>query len=382
LLKQAEATAPRLAESRAGIRQARGLAEQAAVLPNPTVGVTVENFGGDARFAAIAPVQTTLSVQQPLQLSGQRAARTAAGRAGVDAARAQDQQARAQFAYDLAAAYIDAEADDTRLKLSEDTLAMAREDARAADALVRAGKEADVRALQAKAAVESARAAVAAAQAEREAAFAKLTALTGNPRPLTSISDSLLAHGDVLEPARAIDPLATPAYVAARAATEAAARRVRVEQLRAAPDLTASLGVRQLSGVSGGALVAGLSAPLPLFDRNRGATAAAGADLAAAEARAEAARLDAEADARAGQARLRATETRLAAAKGNEAAAAEVYRLSRIGYEGGKLSLLELQTARRTLTEARAQTLDTRIERLTAEASLARLQGAVPFGDQ
>jgi cobalt-zinc-cadmium efflux system outer membrane protein len=382
LLKQAEATAPRLAQSRAEVRQAAGLAEQAATLPNPTLGLTVENMTTSAAFAAIAPVQTTLSVAQPLELGGKRAARKAAGVAGLDFARAQAAQTRAEFAHDLAMAYLVAEADEARLQLADDTLAMAREDARAADALVRAGKEANVRSVQARAGVEAARAAIAAAQAERETAFAKLTALAGFPRPLTSIPNGLLAHGDRLEPARSIDPLAAPAYLAARAAREAAARRVRLEQARGVPDLSASIGVRQLSGVGGGAVTAGLSAPLPLFDRNRGNVSAAGAELAAADAKADAARLDAEAEARVGQARLHATESRLTAAKDNESAAAEAYRLTRVGYEGGKASLLELQIVRRALADARVQTLDTRIERLTAEAALARLQGAAPFGDK
>jgi cobalt-zinc-cadmium efflux system outer membrane protein len=184
------------------------------------------------------------------------------------------------------------------------------------------------------------------------------------------------------EDTRAVDPLAAPAYRAASAERDAAARKVRLEQVRSSPDLSASLGVRQLQGVSGGALVAGLSMPLPLFDRNRGATDAARGALAAAEARLEAARFQAEADARVEQSRLQASEDRLKAAKGNEDAAAEAYRLTRLGYEGGKAGLIELQAARRALTDARSQALDTRIERLLAEASLARLQGAVPFGDK
>lgn len=382
LLRQAEAAAPRLAESRAGVRQAEGQARQAAALPNPTVGVTVENLGAGAPFAAIAPRQTTVQVQQPLELGGQRAARTAAGDAGLGLARAREQQVHADFAYDLAAAYVQAEADGVRLGLADEALSMAVDDARAVEALVQAGKEANVRALQARAAVEAARAGRVEAQTARDAALAKLTALAGSPAPFTALSGGLLAHGEVLEPARAVDPLSAPGYLAARAERDLAARRVRVEQVRAAPEVSAMVGVRQLQGATGGAVVAGLSMPLPLFDRNRGAVAAARGELAAADARLDAARLQAEAEARVGQARLQASEGRLSAAKDNEAAAAEAYRLTRLGYEGGKAGLLELQASRRALTEARAQTLDTRMERLLAEASLARLQGAVPFGDQ
>jgi cobalt-zinc-cadmium efflux system outer membrane protein len=106
LLKQAEATAPRLAQSRAEVRQAAGLAQQASALPNPTLDVTVENFGGGAAFNAISPTQTTVSVSQPLELGGKRSARTEAGRAGLDAARALAAQAKAEYAFDLAQAYI------------------------------------------------------------------------------------------------------------------------------------------------------------------------------------------------------------------------------------------------------------------------------------
>jgi cobalt-zinc-cadmium efflux system outer membrane protein len=69
------------------------------------------------------------------------------------------------------------------------------------------------------------------------------------------------------------------------------------------------------------------------------------------------------------------------AARDGEAAAAEAYRLARIGYEGGKLPLLELLSARRALSEARAQSINALLERLRAEVELARLKGVAPFGE-
>ena len=93
------------------------------------------------------------------------------------------------------------------------------------------------------------------------------------------------------------------------------------------------------------------------------------------------ARFDAEAGARSGLARATAAFSRIAAARDAERTAEEAYRLSRIGYEGGKLSLLEVLNARRALTEARTSAVDARLERLSAEAALARLAGTTPFGD-
>jgi cobalt-zinc-cadmium efflux system outer membrane protein len=70
------------------------------------------------------------------------------------------------------------------------------------------------------------------------------------------------------------------------------------------------------------------------------------------------------------------------AAREGERTAEEAYRLTRLGYEGGKLALVELLAARRALADAKTQTLDAALERLSAQAALARLQGRAPFGDQ
>ena len=66
--------------------------------------------------------------------------------------------------------------------------------------------------------------------------------------------------------------------------------------------------------------------------------------------------------------------------RAGEAAAAEAYRLARIGYEAGRLPLLELTAARRALAAARLQTLEARLARVRALAEAARLAGKTPFG--
>ena len=142
------------------------------------------------------------------------------------------------------------------------------------------------------------------------------------------------------------------------------------------------MGLRRYGLEDATALVAGVSAPFPLFDRNRGNQAAANAEVQAAEARLAAARLDAEADFRAGRSQAVAAQGRADAAARGEEAAAEAYRLTRIGYESGKSSLLELTAARRAVTDTRIRTLDAQLARVRAEAALAQLQGRAPFGDR
>jgi cobalt-zinc-cadmium efflux system outer membrane protein len=76
-----------------------------------------------------------------------------------------------------------------------------------------------------------------------------------------------------------------------------------------------------------------------------------------------------------------AAEARVAASAQAETAADESYRLARVGYDAGRTPLIELLTARRNLTTAQALTLEARLARITAEATIARLFGRIPFGD-
>lgn len=381
LLAQAQANAPRLAEAAASVRQAEGLARQAAARPNPTAGVNIENFSGGGAYSGTNNAETTFSLSQPLEVGGKRDARIAAGRAALDAARARQTQSKADFAFALADAYALAEAAERRVALAEEAVTLSDETLRASRALVDAGKEAELRTLQAQAAMTAARAGLDAARAERTGAFARLTALAGSPVPFTSLTGSLLTGPIQAAPQGEVDALATPAVVAAQAEREAAARRVRIEKTRAVPDVTVSAGVRRFSGDDSTALVAGVSIPIPVFDQNRGNITAAQGELQAAEARLAAARFDAEADIRTARFQLEAAQTRASAAGEGETSAAEAFRLTRIAYESGKAPLVELITARRSLAEARAQTIEAQLARLRAEADLARLQGR-PFGDR
>lgn len=381
LLTQAQTNAPRLAEAAAGVRQAEGLARQAGARPNPTVGMEIENFSGSGIYSGANNADTTLSLSQPLEVGGKRGARVAAGRAALDAARARLVQSKADFAFSLADAYALAEAAERRVTLAEEAVTLSDETLRASRALVDAGKEAELRTLQAQAALTGARASLEEARAERTGAFSRLTALVGSTTPYTSLSDSLLTSPKLTSLPDDIDALSTPAVQAAEADREAAARRVRIERTRAVPDVTVSAGVRRFSGDDSTALIAGVSLPIPVFDQNRGNITAAQGELQAAEARLNAARFDAEADIRTARFQLGAAQSRADAAGQGETSAAEAFRLTRIAYESGKAPLVELINARRSLAEARDQTIQAQLARVRAEADLARLQGRL-FGDR
>lgn len=370
------AQAPRRAESQAQIAAAQGRLDQAGAWRNPELSLDVENFAGKGPMEGLDSAETTLSLSQTLELGGKRGARIDGARRDVDLARARDAQARADYAAALAVGYAEAEAAQLRADQARELLEAAQSDARAADLLVEAGKEARLRGLQAQADAQSAQAGLDQALAARDAAFGRLSAQAGSGDTYDSLTSSLLSADAAID----AEPVDTPAVLSAQADRDSAAAKVRVEQLQSRPDLTVSAGVRRFAGDGSTAMVAGAALPLPPFDRNRGNTAAARAELAAAEARLAQARLDAVADLAAARSHARSASAQASAAAAGEAAAAEAYRLARIGYEAGRLPLLELTAARRALAAARLQTLEARLARVRALAEAARLAGKTPFG--
>ena len=380
LLKQAE-QAPRVQELDADIDRAKGLSEQARARPNPSVSVYGENFGGSAPYAGFGQTQTTLQYNQPFELGGKRSARIAAGDAGVNAARARGLQGRVAFAHELALAYAAVELADRRIAIAEDEVEEGEADLKLARALVDAGKEARLRSLQAETELNAARAVLEGTRATRSAALARLSALAGVDTPFTGVSESLLdppQSRGVYGPA---DPLRTTGYLTALAERDAAKLRANAERKRTIPDITGQFGVRRLEGDRATALVAGVSLPLRLFDRNKGNNAAADAEVRIAEARAAAARLEATANFRAALALAEAAEARVTAADRTMATAEETYRLARIAYEAGKSPLSELLVARHGLGAARGVVADAAAARFDARAQLASLNGMAITGD-
>lgn len=377
LLAQA-AGAPTPTASAAELEAARARRVQAGAWINPELDVTVENFGGPGPTRGGEQTQATFSIGQTVELGGKRQARIAAAGSDLTAAEAKSLLSRADYAARLAVSYAEAEAAGRRVALAGDALDAAETDARSAKILVESGKEAPLRDLQASADADRARAEVAAARSSETIAFARLTALAGAPRPYDRIAVSLLDRS----PQNTGAPSSSPASVAAATAErEAAAARLRSARAAAFPDVKFSLGVRRYDETNRSAFVAGASLPLPLFDRNRGGVAEAQAELRGSEARLRQAQLDTEADRRVAEAQAESARIQLAAAQSTDQAAAEAYRLARIGYEAGRLPLLELTAARRALAEARGRTLDAKLDQVKAEAEFARLAGRIPFGE-
>lgn len=380
LLSQALDAAPVLAEQQASVQAARADAAQAHAWPNPRVDALVENLGAPPS-GGVSQRQNTYSITQPIELWGQRGARIEAGERRAAAARARSGQTRVAFAAELAIAYATAEAAHARTVLATEDLSRANDDLRAAQALVQAGKEADLRVAQARASVAAARANAQLATADETQALESLSALAGVDDPYSGVAASLLADEGAAERNRPQQE-DSPAVVAARAERDALGAQVDVEQKKWLPEIGVTAGVRRYGWSDSSGYVVGVTATIPIFDRNAYGVEAARQRVAAADARLETARLESVAARRSAQAQVAAAEQRLAAAGEGEQAAAEAYRLGRIGYDAGRTSLVELLATRRSWLDARTLTIDARLARVRALATLAQASGCLAFSGE
>lgn len=379
LLARAQGAAPQLLGQAAEGRAARADATQARVWTNPTFDATVENLSAPLA-GGVSQRQDTYTLTQVFELGGKRNARIHAADSKTVAAEARAWQAQVAFASELAVFYARAEAAQQRRVIAEAELTRARDDQRASQALVNAGREAQLRLVQASASVASAEAALESASADAAQALERLSAHVGAAEAFTQIDHPLLAM--VSPPAMSKStPDPSPVVAIARAERDAANAMVDVEQKRWYPDVGVTVGVRKFAWSPDKATTVGLSASIPLFDRNRSGVDAARARAESAGYRLEAARLEAAASHRAARAQVAASAKRMAAADKAEAAAAEAYRLGRIGYDAGKASLLELLSIRRALADAQARAIDARLARVEALATLSMAEGQIVFGE-
>ena len=365
-LKSAAGSSPRVTQAKALAEAAEARARQAGISPNPELSLEVENFAGSGAFQGLRSTETTLAVSQRLELGGKRSARVEVARAERDFAFLSYKTALADLDRDIRLAHAELRADEDRAVLARDNTAAAEELARIAKVLVDAGREPPLRQLRAEAALAEARAEQARTLGELLSSRRLLATLIWRDDPELSATFT-----DESAPPNVPVELPSLNEQLAIAQKNAAFARVRLARANAVPDVTASGGVRRFAEGRETALVAGVSIALPFRDRNRGNIDAAQSESLAAESATMLARMEATRVRQDARILLGAAEVRYEALAGlGISQAEEALRLTRIGYNAGKFSLLELLDVQTALTTAKLNLIQARLDRAEALAAL------------
>ncbi len=380
----ARSRSPDASAARHAVVAAQGRERQAGAWPNPTVAYGREQTSGAGDTIA----QDILSLQQAVEVGGQRGARREAARFARAATEARVAATEARVDFEVTRTYAAAVAAQRRATFAEEAAASFARAERASQARLDGGDVSGYqhRRLSLEAArYETGRLSAVVVRDSARSALASLLGLadsagvvwslvlvdTLTPVPLAGPIDSLVSLALAQRPElRALELDADAGTAEARLASA---------ERTPTPVLSGGYKREQVNGAELSGFVAGVSLPLPLWDRRAGAVSAARADAGRWDSEVESARRQTAAEVRAAyeaQQALAAALAVLSGALGENAATAR--RAAEAAYGEGEIGLLEWLDSVRAYQEAETTYAILWAEYIARRAALQRAIGAKP----
>ena len=366
------------------VEAARGREVQAAAFSNPALSYSTEQTSGSGQTNR----QQVAGIEQRIEIGGQRGARRAAATFRRRAAEATASGVQASLDFEVARAYAQAVAADRRAALARQASAAFTEAGRVSQRRLAAGDISVYADRRLK--LEAARYGALEADANLTRRSARITLsslLAASPDSLRVIDVVLTDSIPTAIPRLAAEQLLAAAlrnradYQSASLEAEAVTAEARLASLERipTPSLSGGFKTEESAGVSGklNGFAAGVSFPIPLFDRRKGAIQAASADARRASAERETVRRKIVREVLEAHDALSAVEqqrTLLAPQLGAPAAAA--IRSAQVAYAEGEITLLEWLDAVRAYHEAESAYANLIAEFLIRRATLERVVSA------
>lgn len=352
---------PRLQAFGWEVRRAEARMLQASAWPNPEVEVEFENFGGSGDFKGTRSLETTISLAQTFPLGGDIARRRALAGYEAQLAGWDYEAARLEVLVEVTRRYVSVLAARQQALAAEEALRLAEQVQAITRNRIEAGAAAPIEAARAGVPVAAARVALKRAEREYDAARTRLALMWGSSTPTF---DSVRGSLDQLQPPptpQQLVALINQNPDVARWAAEISARQAeaRLAEAEATPDVTGWVGYRRIGESDDNALVAGVSLPLPIFDRRKSDVLAARLGATSAERRRREAELQLEAALSEAYARLAGAYDEATALRDHALPlAVEAFDLIRTAFENGDVAFIDVIDAERTLFELRSQHLN------------------------
>ena len=369
VLSEIRLASPEVRASGLEIQARSADATQAGRRLNPALSVELEEFSGSGPLTGFDRAETTIAIEQTVRLGGKRQRAQAAARALTALASAEcavilrevELQGTVLF-FEYVAALEDAELLEEAAETSEKLAETVRR-------RVAAGAAPPPEQSRADSATASARADAVFAWGLVEQRRYALAAIWGQSDPLFNtaiVEDSVV--GALADPGnRSLHPQVRRAAASAEAM----------------PNVTFTAGMRRFEETGDSAIVAGVSVPLPLFDRNRDSARAA--DLRAQASQMNRAAVEARllAEQRAAIAAVTAARQRLSLLEDTALPnATAAFEASMHGYAVGKFDLTTTIDARSALIDTQRAVLDAKTTLRIETARLKSLIGDTPFSGE
>lgn len=364
---------PGVAAAGESLRAAEALARQARLRPNPSLEVQLEDFGGSGPVSGFDGAQATYSLSQEIELGGDRRARTSFADRETGAARIRAGLSELDLSEAVELAFVEAQAAEALAAIAQSRLEVAKDFSNAVDRRVRAARDPEAARARVSARLAETEVEAETTQARARAAKTALASYWGGAE------DFSLETTTFFSPApRNGNNSASPDIALAEAERESAAARVEIERAKRVPDPNVRAGFRQLREIDESAFIVGVSVPLPIWNRNSGAIAAAKADANRAEYAVAARERELAREIAYLSSQAEATRVQIKAYAERIIPASErALNQSLSAYRQGGLSYIEVLDAQASLTEAKMRQISALLTYHRAEAKLARRMGAL-----
>jgi len=369
---------PALKGVSAEVRAREAETVQAGRVPNPEMGLAIDNFSGSGPYSGQQSAETTVQLSQLIELGGDRAARTNAAAAEGRLAGWDYEAERLNVLTTATNRFIGVMAAQKRVELAEQLLSVAQESAAAAAKRVAAGKSSEIDRSSAEILVAQVRTQFERTKAELVAARRRLALLwdSGNVRFHEAVGS--FPAGRNVPPIEVLEGYLKDNPAIARWADENEVRRAKLAEARAKgiTDVTVGLGARRFRDSGDNALVATISVPLALFDRNRGNIAAAGLRIDETDYSKRQVENDLHATFQSAYSRLVASAGQLKSLESDILPKAQmIFDAVSAGYREGKYDILRLLVEQRSFFESRLSQVEAQADFLTAKTELEGLIG-------
>jgi len=350
---------------------------QAGLAPNPELSFTVENALGTGEFTGFDNAEATLSIAWILE-HGVRQRRLDTARAGVSLLAVEADIMHLDAAAETARFFFSCLSNQTRMVSAKKAEQLAQETVNAIQKRVKAGKspQADLSRAQA----ELARIKLNQENIEHEfvSASRRLAAQWGETEPgFTRVSGNLMTLPNTESFATLKARIAqNPEFARFLSKKRLGEAELRLAEAQRKPNWRISAGVRRLETFNDEALVANITVPLTLRNRNEGGIAEARANLAQTEADAIAARIHIETSLFVIYQELQHSLHRAKAFRDEVIPRIEQAMTdTRSAYERGRYSYLEWRTAQEDLLAARSALVDASLDAHLNVIEIERLTG-------
>ncbi|MFZ6032306.1 MAG: TolC family protein [Melioribacter sp.] len=331
---------------------------QAGLIPNPEANFEAENFLGGKELSGFKGSEFTLYASQLFELGGKRSSRIALAENEVNAAKGEFELRKIELISNVKETFFNLyrilkqiELQKKFIKLNEDIMSTIVKQ-------VKAGKTSPAEESKVKVALINSRIELDRLQRESLSASSTLSSLLGTTakryEPVFDFYENIFSPPDREDVIAGLEEIPLIKIIETEKVLRAA--RLELEKSQAVPDLTVSGGVRYLRELNTHSFVAGISIPLPFFNRNQGNIQSAEVLLRQVDEIKKASKLLVIS-------KINSSLNNLLSAFNNSTRlkneiipqSEKAYEITRQGYLQGRFAFIDLLDAQRTLFDAEAQ---------------------------